>query len=80
MVRVIALPPISVKVSVITIEVSGTLPWFSIAIVYLTVSPIPKKPSPFSITATVLVTSIAGDGVMVTTVASFAAAVFGSSL
>ena len=80
MVRVIVLDAISVKVSVITIEVSGTLPWFWIAIVYLTVSPMPRKPSPFSTTATVLVTSIAGEGVILTTVASFAVPVLGSSL
>jgi len=63
-----------------TMEVSGTLPLFSITIVYLTVSPNPRSPSPFSTTATVLVTSTAGVGVILTIVASSASAVLGSSL
>ena len=70
----------STNVSLITSEVKSTFPLFSIEIVYLTVSPMPSDPSPFSITVTNLVTSIPGIGVMLTTVASLAAPVFGSSL
>ena len=52
---------------------------FSILIKYLTISPIPKDPSPFSWTVTVLVTSIPGIGVTLTTVGSLAAPVLVSS-
>ena len=56
-----------------------TLPLFSIVIKYLTISPIPRDPSPFSCTVTVLVTSRSGIGEILTTVGSSAAAVLVSS-
>ena len=48
-------------------------------IIYLTISPIPRDPSPFSCTVTVLVTSRSGIGEILTTVGSSAAAVLVSS-
>ena len=67
------------KVSLITKLVRLTLPLFSIVIKYLTISPIPKDPSPFSCTVTVLVTSKFGIGVILTTVGSSTATVLVSS-